>query len=125
MTHPSRIIDIFEGDLNFSEVKPHFEVAFKILKTYQLLVESALHVSEKEKDQVFWSVFKNQSEGFRQIKNLCDYCNQELLNEKILNFFYEKDRDATQIDTFLTKNSAKPFLVFRCGHVFHKKCLQI
>ena len=116
--------------------------AFNKLYFYKMIIKSAVHVGEKSKQEQLDSLLNSNMKGFLNIHNECDYCKKDLLPSQSLNSFVNRVQQQQQIqhgvqgslanenrlvEIFMHSDKQrgllKAFLVFRCGHKFHKKCV--
>lgn len=76
---PDSIIEAFRKDVTIREVRETLIVAFRKMKIYLMVTESALNVCEKGKKDVLDDFISFQQRGFYDIENECDHCKQSLL----------------------------------------------
>ncbi|CDW71200.1 vacuolar protein sorting-associated protein 41 homolog [Stylonychia lemnae] len=147
---PATILSLYDENVKVGQVRDSLIIAFRKMRLYKFLLRSALHICQKSKQELIMFQVDSGKRGYYDIDNECDQCKKSLLTQKILNECVEitQKKETQFLDLFQQftnslinsnsqelppqqqqynqephQNLLKAFMIFRCGHKYHKKCM--
>jgi hypothetical protein len=112
---PSRFIDALDDDIELESISDSLLGAFKGLKGQTTILTSALESSHGVKHKLEAEWMKTLTTGFCNSNTICSMCEKPLQTQSVYQSKF--------LSSFELEDHSTSLVVFRCGHNYHKYCL--
>lgn len=115
------------GETTFADFRDIFRSMLDTYKYEGKLLEMTNRLFDRDLFNGVQEMVREKGRGWRPRRGLCDICGGIVLDQTLLHkplaWDFEEEQDAN-MDHEAAKDEKKDVIVYHCGHVFHRPCME-